>query len=178
MTLRKRVAGFVAVLLLAACGDAVDPVNMPVQAGVQGGNTVHLVSTKSASPNAVTALIDKQGGILVDQLNGHSLEIPRGAVSEPTYFVMGVAPSDNYVVKLIAYRARDLSSVTQFTVKPLKLRLNYSAAESVSPRRLKIVYVSDDLSQILEVLATSVVKSSPVVEANITHFSIYSMAID
>lgn len=178
MKFTSRMFGLLAVALVASCGDAVEPFNAPVQMAKQSSNTVHLVKTNASSPNAITKLIDKSGGVLVDEVNGHSLEIPRGAVTEPTYFVLGVAPSDNYVVKLAAYRARDLSAVSQFTIKPLKLRMNYSKAEVRDPRRLKIVYVSYDLTEILEVLATSISKTSQVVEANLTHFSIYSMAID
>jgi hypothetical protein len=174
----RKVLGLIAVVFMAACGDAVEPVSAPQTAQLQGNSSLRLVRTKASSNNAVTKLIDRSGGVLVDEANGHSLEIPRGAVSEPTYFVMGVAASDNYVVKLIAYKASDLSPVTRFANKPLKLRMNYSAAEVSNPQSLKVVYVSDDLSKILEVLSTSVSSSGPVVEASITHFSIYSMAID
>jgi hypothetical protein len=178
MRLSRKLLGIFAVALVAACGEnAVEPFGA-VQAAKEGNSVLRLVTTKSSSNNAVTALIDKQGGVLVDSANGHQLEVPRGAVSEPTHFVMGVAASDKFVVKLLAYRARDLAPVTQFTTKPLRLRLSYAAADVASPRRLRIVYVSNDLSQILEVLSTSVSKTSPVAEASINHFSVYSMAID
>jgi hypothetical protein len=178
MKLKRRLIGLLAVALLAACGDAVEPVAAPQPAALQGSSPLRLVKAKSSSNNAVTVLVDRQGGVLVDSANGHALEIPRGAVSEPTYFVMGTLASDNYVVKLLAYKASDLSVVKDFSTKPLKLRMNYGAAEIASPRRLKIVYVSNDLAQILEVLTTSISKTSTVIEASITHFSIYSMAID
>ena len=177
MKLTKRWVGALAVALLAACGDAVEPLGSPQSAQLQGNSALRLVTTKSSANNAVTKLIDRQGGVLVDEANGHSLEIPRGAVSEPTYFVMGTVASDKYVVKLLAYKARDLSAVTEFSVRPLKLSMNYRAADVASPRNLKIVYVGNDL-EILEVLKTSISRSSPVIEASITHFSIYSMAID
>jgi hypothetical protein len=176
MQFRKHVFGLLAVVLMTACSDAGEPVAGPQVAKLQGSSSLRLVKTNSVAANAVTALIGRDGGVLTDVVTGHSLEIPRGAVSEPTYFVMGNAEKDVFVVKLLAYKAKDLSPVTQFTAKPLKLRMNYTDAEVVSPRRLKIVYVSDDLTQILEVLSTSVSKSH--IEASISHFSIYSMAID
>ena len=176
MHFRKRVFGLLAVVLMSACSDAGEPVTAPQVAKLQGSSSLRLVRTNAVSANAVTALIGREGGMLVDGINGHSLEVPRGAVSEPTYFVMGNAAKDVYVVKLLAYTAKDLTPVTQFTNKPLKLRMNYADAEVSSPRRLKIVYVTDDLSQILEVLSTSVSRTH--IEASISHFSIYSMAID
>ena len=176
MQFRKHVFGLLAAVLMTACSDAGEPVAAPQLAQLQGNSALRLVKTSAVSANAVTALIGRDGGLLTDAVNGHSLEIPRGAVSEPTYFVMGNVEKDVFVVKLLAYKASDLSPVKQFTTKPLKLRMNYTDAESVSPRRLKIVYVSDDLTQILEVLSTSVSRSY--IEASISHFSIYSMAID
>jgi hypothetical protein len=166
----------VVLALVVGCNDTTsEPTQVRLQADRQD-NTLRLVTAKSSSYNAETAVVDESGGVLIDGQNGHQLIIPRGAVSEPTLFVMGTAGSDKFAVKLKAYRLADMSSVKDFTNRPLQLRFNLTNALIGNTRNLRIVYVSNDLTDILEVLATSINKDFA--EANLTHFSIYSMAID
>ena len=140
-------------------------------------STLQLVDVSGAESNAEFVLIDKAGGLIRDPKNGHELIVPRGAVAEPTYFSMGTLGVSKVVVKLVAYRASDNVLVTRFP-KTLTLRLNFTKANVSNPRNLKVVYVSSLDLTILEVFPTAISRSGMQVEAGISHFSSYSMALD
>jgi hypothetical protein len=165
--------------LTAGCADQVnDPVSMRQQMDrVEEASSLKLVDVSGVEHNAEFVLIDKDGGVIKDGKNGHELVIPRNAVQEPTFFSMGTLGLSKVVVKLVAYRARDLESVTRFP-KALTLRLNYAKANVGNPHQLKIVYISGFDLEILEVFPTMSSGSGPYVEAEINHFSSYSMALD
>lgn len=165
--------------LAAGCADQVnDPVPMRAQLDrVESDASLKLVDVTGVENNAEFVLIDRDGGVIKDGKNGHELIIPRNTVQEPTYFSMGTLGVNKVVVKLLAYRARDLESVSRFP-KGLTLRLNFTKASVGNPRQLKIVYVSGLDLDILEVFPTSISGSGVQVEAEINHFSSYSMALD
>jgi hypothetical protein len=165
--------------LTAGCADQVnDPVSMRQQMDrVEDASSLKLVDVIGVENNAEFVLIDKDGGVIKDGKNGHELIIPRNAVQEPTFFSMGTLGVSKVVVKLVAYRARDLESVTRFP-KVLTLRLNFTKGNVGNPNALKIVYVSGLDLNILEVFPTTISGSGLQVEADINHFSSYSMALD
>jgi hypothetical protein len=165
--------------LAAGCADQEnDPVALRPQLDrVEGSGSLKLVDVSGVESNAEFVIIDRDGGVVTDGKNGHQLIIPRNAVQEPTYFSMGTLGVNKVVVKLLAYRARDLESVTRFP-KGLTLSLNFTKANVGNPRQLKIVYVSGLELDILEVFPTTLSSSGVQVEAIIDHFSSYSMALD
>jgi hypothetical protein len=165
--------------LTAGCADQInDPVSMRQQFDrVEGEAPMQLVDVSGVESNAEFVLIDKDGGTITDGKNGHELIIPRGAVNGPTFFSMGTLGINKVVVKLLAYSARDLEPVTRFP-KPLTLRLNYAKAAVGNPHQLKIVYISGFDLEILEIFPTKSSGNGPYVEAEINHFSSYSMAMD
>jgi hypothetical protein len=165
--------------LTASCADQVnDPVALRPQLDrVEAGGSLKLVDVSGVENNAEFVLIGKDGGVITDGKNGHELIIPRNAVQEPTYFSMGTLGVNKVVVKLLAFRADDLESVTRFP-RGLTLRLNFTKANVGNWRQLKIVYVSGFDLEILEVFPTTISGSGLQVEAEINHFSSYSMALD
>jgi hypothetical protein len=109
----------------------------------------------------------------------YSLFIPKGAVKKPTLFRMEVLTGDVVGVSLLAWDNSG-QPVTQFQA-PLRLTLPYDEiadADIQNPDRLLLAnIVSDTDTSILEVVSPSVDPINETITGNITHFSIWSLAI-
>ena len=109
----------------------------------------------------------------------YSLFIPKGAVKKPTLFRMQVLTGDVVGVSLLAWD-NSWQPVTTFQV-PLRLTLPYdevSAADIGSTDRLLIANIVSDVdTSILEVVNPSINPTDQTITGNITHFSIWSLAI-
>ena len=109
----------------------------------------------------------------------YSLFIPKGAVKKPTLFRMQVLTGEVIGVSLHAWD-NSWQPVTQFQV-PLRLTLPYdevSATDIDSTDRLLIANIVSDVdTSILEVVNPSVNPIEQTITGNITHFSIWSLAI-
>ena len=164
--------------VITSCADqGEEPLSFKPQTIELAANTLQLVNVTGVQSNSKFVLIDQNGGVIHDELNGHELIIPAAAVEAPTWFTMSTLAVDKVVVELVAYRAEDFAPVTRFP-KDLTLRLSITNAQVSSPDRLKIVYVSASQLSILEVFHTVISESGVHVEARIDHFSNYSMAMD
>jgi hypothetical protein len=135
-----------------------------------------LVKTVEAT---IALLLGSDGGILT--LLGHILDVPAGAVSEPTIFSMTVIQNGYDEVELTATPKSLLNSLffwrkveeVQFNV-PVELSLSYAKATNVTdPSRLKIMRVNPDGRH--EILPSVVDTVNMTVTAELDHFSRYCM---
>lgn len=127
----------------------------------------------------IALLLGSDGGILT--LLGHILNVPAGAVSEPTLFSMTVIQNGYVEVELTATPKSLLNSLffwrkveeVQFNV-PVGLSLSYARATNVTdPSRLKIMRVNPDGRH--EILPSVVDPVKKTVTAELDHFSRYCM---
>lgn len=127
----------------------------------------------------IALLLGSDGGILT--LLGHILNVPAGAVSEPTIFSMTVIQNGYVEVELTATPKSLLSTLffwrkveeVQFDV-PVGLSLSYARATNVTdPSRLKIMRVNPDGRH--EILPSVVDTVNKTVTAELDHFSRYCM---
>lgn len=135
-----------------------------------------LIKTVEAT---IALLLGSDGGILT--LLGHILNVPAGAVSEPTLFSMTVIQNGYVEVELTATPKSLLNSLffwrkveeVQFN-KPVGLSLSYARATNVTdPSRLKIMRVNPDGRH--EILPSVVDTVKKTVTAELDHFSRYCM---
>ena len=127
----------------------------------------------------IALLLGSDGGILA--LLGHILNVPAGAVSEPTLFSMTVIQNGYVEVELTATPKSLLNTLffwrkveeVQFNV-PVGLSLSYARATNVTdPSRLKIMRVNPDGRH--EILPSVVDTVNKTVTAELDHFSRYCM---
>lgn len=109
----------------------------------------------------------------------YQIFIPKGAVRKPTIFRMTVLTDSVIGVSLQAWD-NSFQPVTQFQV-PLRLTLPYDEASDTElqhPDRLLLAnIVSNTDTSILELVAPSIDPVNRTITGNITHFSIWSLAL-
>jgi hypothetical protein len=127
----------------------------------------------------IAKLLGTDGGLL--SILGHILNVPAGAVSEPTLFSMTVLQNGYVEVELTATPQSLLRRLlfwrappeVQFAV-PVDLSLSYARATNVTdPSRLKIMRVNPDGRH--EILPSTVDTVKKTVTAKLDHFSRYCM---
>lgn len=127
-------------------------------------------------------LLGSDGGILA--VLGHAIDVPAGAVSEPTLFSMTVIQNGYVEVELTATPKSLLTSLffwrrveeVKFAV-PVELSLSYARATNVTdPTRLRIMRVMPDGRH--EVLPSVVDEDRRTVTAELDHFSRYCLIAD
>lgn len=186
MLSKRRFASFLALALaavvLGSCADDHRPPTAPVAptpdpsligdvvdglTGTVGGvaNSLGLVSCNVQTTHTAAALIGPQGGTL--RIGPHRLTVPRYALKEPVY-ISAVAPAGDYVQ--IKFEPHGL----EFDRKAV-LSMSYAECSLLSPWRLKVVYVNDNL-EILEVLPTLTSVLTRTANAPVDHFSRYMLA--
>ena len=127
------------------------------------------------------AEIDERGGKVVDEKSGNEVRVMRGAVSEATIFVVHTLPGRKMMVDLTAWRKIDgvWTQIHEFSHESIKLRLSYAKTTVKQPNRLKVVYIPTlEDPATFEVLDTEIYKTEKQAQGKLSHFSIYSMAID
>jgi hypothetical protein len=147
---------------LSLLGDLVGGVT-----GVVGGvaDGLGLVSCNVTTTHTGSAEIGPMGGIV--RVGPHRLTVPPRALRERVR-ISAVAPAGQYVQ--IKFEPEGL----RFK-RPTLLTMSYSECSLLSPLRLRIVYVNDQL-QILEVLPTLTSVLTRTAHAPVTHFSRYMLA--
>jgi hypothetical protein len=135
--------------------------------GVVGGvaDGLGLVSCNVRTTHTGSAWIGPRGGRL--RVGPHFLTVPPNALKENVH-ISAVAPQGRYVQ--IKFEPQGL----KFERKTL-LTMSYAECSLLSPFRLKVVYVNDQL-QILEVLPTLVSVFTRTANAPVDHFSRYMLA--
>lgn len=135
-----------------------------------------LVKTVDAT---LSKLLGLDGGVLA--LLDHVLNVPAGAVTEPTVFSMTVLQNGYVEVELTAVPKSLLSSLFFWRkveevkfVKPVELSLSYARATNVTdPSRLRIMRVNPDGNH--EILPSTIDLEKKTVTAELDHFSRYCM---
>ena len=134
-----------------------------VVGGVADG--LGLVSCNVRNTHTASAEIGPLGGVL--RVGPHVLAVPPGALKEKVR-ITGVAPEGKHVQ--IKFEPAGL----EFERNTL-LTMSYAECSLLSPTRLKVVYVNDNL-EILEVLPTLVSVWTRSAKAPVDHFSRYMLA--
>jgi hypothetical protein len=177
-------------LLLAAllgstisCADtSTEPFSAPRFNGIDDDGVLTPVTlTEPAVESYVYTYVDGGGGRLSDPVSGHEMKIMPKTVSEGTYFVMKTLAGPNVIVELTAWRKIDGQwvQITTFDDEGVKLRLSYANTGVKQPNKLRVVYLPDgDVNGIMDPLVTLIDKTTKQAQAKLSHFSIYSMAID
>jgi hypothetical protein len=169
--------------LVTACERSADisgVTEAPVAAMAARQKTARVVTRQSVSTSGVVYSQWISGGKSTTLTVGkYELFVPKGAVKKPTLFRMQVLSGDVIGVSLNAWD-NNLQPVTQFQA-PLRLTLPYDDADFSqfdSPSRLLLAnIVSDSDTSILELVAPSVDPINQTITGNITHFSIWSLAV-
>lgn len=126
----------------------------------------------------VSKLIDVSGGSI--HLAGHSIEVPAGAVADPTLFTMSLVTNGYIEVELTAVVSSLLGGVLDvggdgFGGKTVALTLSYATATNVEdPDDLLILRMLEDGR--VEALDAVVDPSGKRVTAQLDHFSRYCLA--
>jgi hypothetical protein len=144
------------------------------------GNTYTIIEGPPLGlPLQLTKLISVEGGTI--SLLGHTLVVPKGAVSGPTLFTMLVGLNGKVEVHLTALVPTLFSILNlgeQGFRKPVRLTLSYAHARNVQdPNDLVIVYVPGLFGyNRVEPLPSTVDPVRKTVTAELDHFSRYAMA--
>jgi hypothetical protein len=178
MTRLRNVAALAALLIFAGCSDsAIDRVLAPsADIIIEANGQTHVIKTPNTQYGDIGfGLIYPSGGKLT--VRGHTLTVPAGAVSAPTWFMMYAVETNAVQVTLKAWRAADLRPVTQFTAVQLKLTLDASRVENLDPNGLLIVYLRDGTTTgTLEEVPSTVDTSNRKVTGLLSHSSSYALA--
>jgi hypothetical protein len=138
-------------------------------------------TTDSIKESYAYAEIDAKGGRIFDGESGNEIRVMRDAVDQPTWFVIHTLPGRKMVVDLTAWRKIDgvWVQIHEFNRESIKLRLSYAKTGVKQPNRLRVVYVPniEDMTT-FEPLYTEIYKTEKQAQGKLSHFSIYSMAID
>jgi hypothetical protein len=157
------------------------PFDTPQFNATDGSSLTLVTYEDSVKESWAYAEVDQKGGRILDDKNGNEIKVMRGAVTEATWFVMHTLPGDKMIVDLTAWRKinDEWVQIHDFARESIKLRLSYAKSGVKQPNRLKVVYVPsiDDLST-FEPLYTEIYKTEKQAQGKLSHFSIYSMAID
>jgi hypothetical protein len=147
---------------LSLLGDVVGGIT-----GVVGGvaDGLGLVSCNVTTTHTGSAEIGPAGGVL--RVGPHRLTVPPRALRQAVR-ISAVAPRGQYVQ--VKFEPQGLKFE-----RPTLLTMSYSECSLLSPVRLKIVYVNDNL-QILEVLPTLTSVLTRTASAPVDHFSRYMLA--
>ena len=169
------------VSVAASCSETTTtPFDAPQFAVTDPGLSL-ITLTDSTKESWAYAEIDSKGGRVVDDKNGNEIRVMKNAVAEPTWFLLHTLPGDKMIVDLTAWRNinDEWVQIHEFNRESIKLRLSYAKTGIKQPNRLRVVYVPsiDDLTT-FEPLYTEIYKTEKQAQGKLSHFSIYSMAID
>ena len=162
--------------VLAACDAQNTDHLLAPEADLITSNAPDVVKTKTiVRGNRVTGLIQPTGGSV--SVDGNTLNVPAGAVGQPTWFSMQVVEGSVVHVRLKAWRAADGAAVTQFPNVAVELTLDASRIEKLDPTGLVIVYLRDGTYDGAREEVRSIVNQNNwTVTGYLTHFSSYALA--
>ena len=176
-----RIVAFAALALFAAsCGEPSRISAPPVTAQHATATSYTLLPdalplTLNLDDLVSSKLIGLSGGSV--SLLGHTISVPSGAVTTPTFFTLAILPTGKVEVDLLALAPNLLGkymSVGQYGFnKPVTLTLTYARSGDVDPSKLVIVYES---STGFQPLPTTVNTTAKTASAQLSHFSQYGLA--
>ncbi len=157
----------------AACDSSTAPTALTMaapRADRLGGFTL-VKSTSVQTPVTVSALLGSAGGTL--SVNGHTLKVPAGALTQPTVITMSTVAGSSIQVSLSATHWRTGAPMTVF-LTPLRLSLSYAGAQVNNPAKLKLAWVVN--GQVVAVQPSDVDRSRKTVTSSVYHFSQWGIA--
>jgi hypothetical protein len=145
--------------------------------GGQTTNNVKLVPARDqVSQQTGSAVIDSRGGKL--SVGGHTIIVPKRAVSEATVFTMVVLGGEYIAVDLTARRVRDNNIVSKFP-EPITLNISLDNSTLVNPIDLVVAYLRDGtFDGEKDALPTTVNVFGRTLSTEVRHFSGYAAAIN
>lgn len=180
---------FAALLSLASllgCEDASHPrgVSEPVWARVEAApprSNVKLARRVARTTTGVAISEFITNGERVHlQVGKYELIVPRGAVKQPTRFVMMVLDNDMIGVTLYAYD-QERNPVSHFH-RPLQLTLPYDDADADEIGAADQLYIANVAGQndpgILELASVQIDRGNRTVTGTLRHFSVWSLALE
>lgn len=175
-------------LLIAALGvtlvgsgcdsTSTDPLLAPdasVLSNSSAGNSTVVRTRALEAGNRRYALVypSVEGSVSV---SGHTLRVPVGAVTQPTWFMLQAIEASAVHVRLKAWNALDGSVVTQFPNVPVELTLDVSDIEDLDLNGLVIVYLRDGSYAGAKEPVRTTISGSTTLTGYLTHFSQYAVA--
>ena len=149
----------------------------------RAGNAEALRTTLGQTGSASAWVSGGQAHTL--SLNGYTLSVPKGANKGLTLYVMSLVPitdAEGNTYQLVRLKAYDnqYNSVTTFR-NPLRLTVPFANADPeqlVDANRLRLGYVADGTTSILEVIQVSIDNGNQTITGLISHFSDYTPILD
>ncbi|MBI4544046.1 MAG: hypothetical protein HY703_02495 [Gemmatimonadetes bacterium] len=141
------------------------------------GNGYSKVKGDDGDGSSLALTVDGAGGEI--QMGKHWLRIPRGAVSEPTVFVMTLLEAEYLTVDLTATSVgsivlNDVGAAGFAVAVDLRLSYEYASQSIADESKLFIAWIRPDGT--LEAQPSKVDGSSKHVSADLWHFSGYTVA--
>lgn len=173
------IAALAATLVGSGCDSAsTDPLLAPAASVLidsPTGNTAVARTRALEAGNRRYALVypSVEGSVSV---GGHTLKVPVGAVTRPTWFMLQVIEASAVHVRLKAWNALDGSVVTQFPNVPVELTLDVSGIEDLDLNGLLIVYLRDGSYAGAKEPVRTTISGSTSLTGYLTHFSQYAVA--
>ena len=137
----SRLAGAVAIVILAAC-DSADPAGWTGTEVAANGSPVTLMECTSGDTDAALGVIGPLGGLL--ELGGHRVDVPVGSVLKPTLFTISTPASQHMVVDVSAYGLPEF-----WFHRPIKVTIDYSRCDK-DAMPSGVWYIDHDTGELLE----------------------------
>jgi hypothetical protein len=147
--------------------------NLSVDSGISKAAVAKTRRANAPNTNVVLVYPAAGGSVSVD---GHTLSVPPGAVTQPTFFMLQIVEANAIHVKLKAWRASDAAPVSQFPNVPVELTLDVSDLETLDLSGLVVVYLRDGTYSGAKEPVPTVVSGSTRITGYLTHFSQYAVA--
>jgi hypothetical protein len=141
------------------------PINLPWPLN-QGPPPPYFVCQGNGGPYTGSAVIGPLGGQVT--FGPHALIVPPAALLTPTTITATTLPGDTIAVVLQPQGLR--------FILPATLELSYAQCQNQPNGSLTLVYVSDDLRWLLELINSINLPGQHEVTGLITHFSVYAAA--
>jgi hypothetical protein len=138
---------------------------LPPLAG-QESTPAYFVCQGNGGPYSGSAIIGALGGQV--SFGPHRLIVPPLALLAPTTITAQSLPGDTIAVVMQPQGLRFLV--------PATLQLSYAQCRNQPTTPLSVVYVTDDLRWLLELINSINLPGQQVVNGSITHFSVYAAA--
>jgi hypothetical protein len=126
----------------------------------------YFVCQGNGGPYSGSAEIGALGGQVT--FGPHTLIVPPLALLTPTTITAKTLPGDTIAV---AFQPKGLTFLL-----PASLELSYAQCQNQPDKSLSVVYVSDDLQWLLQLITSIDLTGQKEVTGSITHFSVYAAA--
>ena len=161
--------------LSAACGDPTgigsepDVPSLRVESAASSTGGATLLACPVSKSRSATEVIGAEGGTL--KLSGHTVNIPAGAVSQPTAFTISVPASDNLLVDVSAADAEHYRFA-----KPVEMTISYKRCAQQGLASFSAWYIERSTGAMIERMGGTDDKRHRSVTFLTDHLSGYAIA--